>query len=1169
MSSARRSNHFHAMRAMMPASLTRRRRPALLHVSLLMSVAAAQMPYNPTRLLHNGDQVFVFQPSPQSSTQFQLGSIDVSSKIEAASLPYTIHHPSLPFLDDQTSRAFTPVLDGSGNLTVYTGNCSQGAAGVEIWSFNTAPGNKAGSWVHQHVSVDSDKKSTMTGANYLSSGIAFSSIVGGDTASTGAYFFGGMCPNGVETSNDWQSAANYSNLMVTLSPSSTKDSVINYEMGVSSSRGPPIPEAGFTMTGLPPTYSNRSDGSQTQQQNFVLIGGHTSAAFINMSQIALFSLPEQGWTFLGVQQPDTPRTDPTTRDVVTVDPRSGHTAVLSPDGQQIIVYGGWVGDVSSPAEPQLAILNIADGYGGSGKWKWVIPNDSAGKGPPSKTGLYGHGAVMLPGAVMMVTGGYTTTTSGTQRIRARATANSKAYFFNVTSNTWMTEYTPPTTSSISDPAGAGPLSSTRQKAGLGVGIGIGLAAVCGLFAFYMWYTRRLKKQRDLREKQLQDLSFAAHRFNIDDYSPGFDGRSGHGNTMEYFAGHNEPYYFPPGTQGGQGWKSTHGQDAERTGLLLEIPSPTRGLRRSLSGRPAYASGAVRGPGQIHPIDELEEEDDEAEKATDKTPLTERHARNEPIINSTTSVFDNGPQLDIYFDDQHLSGAKRIARRSASSSPILEDTKVHEQLLTEWPGPSAIATRRSNTVSTGRVSPEKTSSDERTNSNLSERSAQSNLSWTSSHGSLGRSASLRVANINTITTAAQADPFRSPESSPTHDRPRRYSESNWKKGVDASTHSFSSVNSNGQPDNEAFRTARSSFAHLQAEGEALLGGNPEHVRPGTSSTSNGSNPHTLSDIEASHGRATTVPSAASHALDISRPESRDARKSWLGSVRRVLRRSVSGADRTRSLNNAVLHHEPYTDNPFSPTESSALDSRRPFPAANQPPRRAASDATFWKSRRGQQDWQEEVEGQWTRNSGDNWGAPEDIAHAERDRLRQEWRERGNLLINLTSEDELVTPPTPIVPNELGVAKVEQRPCTPADEGDWDVEAAVERRVVQVMFTVPKSKLRVVNADPDGSSILSLTRETSTEGDDLSRVETNGSPSRVRDLAGRFEQMATLKVSSPRMTPRTSPVPSPSPSVKSMKLRTKRSSTSLSKHSPSQSGLMNSSADLTTNDHIAEE
>jgi hypothetical protein len=35
----------------------------------------------------------------------------------------------------------------------------------------------------------------------------------------------------------------------------------------------------------------------------------------------------------------------------------------------------------------------------------------------------------------------------------------------------------------------------------------------------------------------------------------------------------------------------------------------------------------------------------------------------------------------------------------------------------------------------------------------------------------------------------------------------------------------------------------------------------------------------------------------------------------------------------------------------------------------------------------------------------------------------------------------------------------------DEDDWDIERAVEQRLVQVMFTVPKERLRVVNADAE--------------------------------------------------------------------------------------------------------
>lgn len=1134
----------------------------VLHIPLLLSAVAAQMPYNPTRLLYSNDNVYVFQPSSKSSTQFQLGSIDVSTKINAASLPYTTLYPSLPFLDDRSPRAFTPVLDDDGNLTVYTGGCSQGATGGEVWTFSPASGDRQSGWLQQDVSVADDKHASMLGPNYLSNGVSFSSIVGGDAANTGAYFFGGMCPHVEDNPNtNWQSSANYSNLMVTMTPSTKKDSAITYQMDISSSRGPPIPEAGFTMTGLPPTYSNRSDGSQTQQQNFVLIGGHTSTAFINMSQVALFSLPEQGWTFIGVQQPDTSHTDLSTHDVTTVDPRSGHTAVLSSDGQQIIVYGGWVGDIKQAAEPQLVILNVADGYGGNGKWEWVVPDSSSGHGPSDGSSLYGHGAVMLPGGVMMVTGGYSISASGSRRRQATAAANTETYFLNITSKSWLSDYNPPAGISSSSPAQTGPLSSPGQKAGLGVGIGIGMAAVCGLFAFYMWYTRRMQKQRDLREKQLQDLSFTAHRYNIDDYSPGFDGRGGHADAMDCYAGQNGSYYFPPGEQGGQGWKSAHGQDVERTGLLLEIPSPTRGLRRNLSGRPAYAMGVTRGPGQIHSIDELEEDEDEAEaeRSTDKTPLAERHEMNDRKVIHGSSVLDNAPQLDPFHDAQHPNRTKKTIVRSASSSPVLGDARDHEHPTTEWPGPSTAANRRSNTVSTGRLSPDKASLDERTNSNLSEKSTRSNLSWTSSHGSLARSASLRATNMVSTT---QANPFRSPDASPTHDRPRRYSESNRKTQADPRTQSFSSVRSNGHPDIESFKAAHSSFAHLQAEGEALLGGNPEQVRPSTSSTSNGSNSHTFGETEGSNSRAATATPATSYALDRSRPGSRDARKSWLGSVRRVLRRSTSGADRTRSLTNTMSYHEPYTDNPAPPVEASAADKRRSFPS-NQPPRRAASDATFWKSRRGQHDWEEELESRWVRNSGDDWGAPEDIARAEKDRLRQEWRERGNLLVNLTSDDELPTPRTPIAPNELGIPSVDQRPCTPADEGDWDVEAAVERRVVQVMFTVPKSKLRVVNADPDGSSILSLPRENSKEGEEFLKGDTGGSPSRVRDLAGKFEQM-----SSPRMTPRASPVPSPSPSIRSMKIRARRSSASMNVQG-GHGGPSRPMPDIKAKDNIVEE
>jgi hypothetical protein len=110
-----------------------------------------------------------------------------------------------------------------------------------------------------------------------------------------------------------------------------------------------------------PTYSNIT-GNISVQQNFVLLGGHTQQAFINMSQVALFSLPEQSWAFLAIDQPGSDvTTELAVRTGQTVEPRSGHTAVMTEDGTKIIVFGGWVGDISTPATPQLAVLEVGQG----------------------------------------------------------------------------------------------------------------------------------------------------------------------------------------------------------------------------------------------------------------------------------------------------------------------------------------------------------------------------------------------------------------------------------------------------------------------------------------------------------------------------------------------------------------------------------------------------------------------------------------------------------------------------------------------------------------------------------------------------------------------------------------------------------------------------------------
>lgn len=49
-----------------------------------------------------------------------------------------------------------------------------------------------------------------------------------------------------------------------------------------------------------------------------------------------------------------------------------------------------------------------------------------------------------------------------------------------------------------------------------------------------------------------------------------------------------------------------------------------------------------------------------------------------------------------------------------------------------------------------------------------------------------------------------------------------------------------------------------------------------------------------------------------------------------------------------------------------------------------------------------------------------------------------------------------------------------------DDEWDIERAVENRVVQVMFTVPKEKLRVVNHDVEEESEVGSLRSPKGSG-----------------------------------------------------------------------------------------
>lgn len=1006
----------------------------------LLSPTTAQLPYNPTQILQNDTLLYIFRPSTTSNSQFELDTLDLSSTLQPLNLPLTTLYPSLPFLKTDTARAFTPVINNGGNITVYTGDCAPGAAGAELWTFTSVSASPYGngSWRQEQVSLqNSDENNSVAGANFLNSGISFSSFVNSDASNTGIYLFGGMCPFENATQDSWMASANYSNLMVNVEPAASSSRTIDYQIGISSSRGPPIAEAGFTITGLQRSYSNTSDGTQTQQQDFVLVGGHTSAAFINMSQVALFSLPQESWTFLPVEQPNTQRTDLTVRtDITEIEPRSGHTALLTPDGQSIVLFGGWIGDTSTPADPQLAILNVGEGYGGQGSWAWTVPTTS-GAGPSTGAGIYGHGAIMLPGEVMMIVGGYSISASSSSRWRRASQAvNTQTLFYNVTSRSWLSEYLPPpTVSTAPQTAGSGPLSTTSQKAGLGAGLAIGCAAVIGLLIFYLWYSRRLKKQREFREKELRNLALGAHRYVEGLAANGIDGRDADIDAGEYIddplgPGHG-PYPYPTGRNSlPQGWRRAKGHDAERTGLLVEIPSPTRGLRRSLHGRGNHNlprhDGRMRGAGNIHPIDELEE-DEQAETAKDRPSSTapEMMERSRPTTHRI-SAFSNAPALDPFTDSSAPNGkdSQDLLTQSAPASPVHERATQLQTLGNDWDRAAGALIPRDSSPGNfgGRISPPKS---DRTGSNLSERSTRSNLSARSSGGSIARTLSIR----SSILLNSIANPFMNPEGSPTAERSPDRRSGGWPNTNEQRTRSLTGNRPNtANADADSFTTARSSFAQLQAEGEALLGGRPD--RPDTPSSSSASN--TYHDATTADAAAITAATATSEP----RP-TRERRKSWLGSVRRALGRANPDTDRSRSMTASTPH---YDWSAASSLATKQARDRSSFPASSLP-RRAASDASFWRSKRGARDWDVDEESgrdRWRRNSGDDWGAPEDQAVRE---------------------------------------KVEGEA-----EEDWDVEAAVERRVVQVMFTVPKQRLRVVNADVDGKSLLSTDEGDSKKGEE---------------------------------------------------------------------------------------
>ena len=915
-------------------------------------------PYNPTRILPSPSDeniFYVFRALNATSSDVQLLALNASASetFDGGSLPLSILSGSLPLLD--RNAAYTPAVDGLGDLFLYGGDCRKAKDGSTLWAFRHKNGTLSpeGAWTQSDLSNDSSAgRSSLTGANYLASGIAFSNTA--DSRSR-IYVFGGMCPTSTDGSSsaEWTTKADYSNAMLAIEPTSSS-SEGQYQLGVSSSRGPPIAEAGFTITPLEPTFSQSSTDNKTrsQNQNFVLLGGHTQTAFINMSQVALFSLPEETWTFLPVDTTtESPRTDLATRGTTTIDPRSGHTAVLTQDGKQVVVFGGWVGDIHTAAEPQLAILELGDGYGGSGDWHWNIPSQR-GTGPEAGSGLFGHGAAMLPGGVMMITGGYSTSGISSIAKRVGPSMSTNNYFFNTTSHTWISSYThPQSTSKSRDSAMADAgrrITSTRI--GLGAGLTCGVLALIIVIIVYFWYSRRLKRRRDAREAELRHLGMDAHPSSLVFVSQGMDQP-----RSEMTA--RDAYMMARASKDRPGPRNNQDLEAERTGLLFEIPSPTRGLRRSLHSRgtyqpaPRYDDGRLaRGSGNIHPIDERDEYDQEL--IDEGLPVDHEGRVQEP------GVLRSAPVLDPFRDPD--------GSRTPPKSPARERELEQQNWVSDWAAADALMHHR------GRQSPDKT---DRTSSSLSDQSARSMVSaqsWQQSVGTMSRSMSQRSAAL--FFSRPFSPPSENNHAGPPVDIQRAQSVTAATNPNARRTRSLTLfTNPRRTNSSKTTPTTAPSIQQLQYESEALLGGYS----------------------------------------DRSPTRSQSRARDWMGSVRRAF----TGSDRSASV---------FPENGDLSTSSSPVKAHHHSDEAGLPRRAASTGQMLWQKRQGARDWDVEC--------------------------------------------------GPSRAEKVGGHEAKEA----EEEEEWDVESAVERRVVQVMFTVPKEKLRVVNRGPDGDGISMVSRESSVKG-----------------------------------------------------------------------------------------
>ncbi|CAG8898313.1 unnamed protein product [Penicillium egyptiacum] len=920
------------------------------------------IPYTPSSIFlspqHNDSIAYILRPSSIGATEFV--SLNLSS-VDAKNLSYQTLLKSTPFYSSDQNSSFISAINDQGLITVYSGNCHSASDSPVLWQFH--PNSKSpignGTWDRLPV-ITSDAK---TAPNYLAAGFTYS--VSRHENESSMYAFGGMCPFANSTDETWVSEADYSRSTVVLGPSPYYNT--KFTAATTGKRAPPVAEAGMAVVPLQPTYAAGSTG---KQQDFLFIGGHTQQAFLNMSQLAIFSLPQQSWSFVTAISNATPETETelTVRDGISIEPRSGHTAVLSEDGNKVFVFGGWVGDMTVPAEPQFAVLDLAEGFGGTTEWIWTAPS-SEGSGIAEGAGIFGHGAAMLPGGVMMISGGYNIPKQSSKRASATAQPNPRVYLYNVTSSSWVTSYSNPAASSSKASPRSSKLSSS-QKAGLGVGLGVGCPAAMAI-VLCGWNYHRKRRVKNKRDSQLRELALGAERAHFWDRDcPTQASSIRSSGTSEKRDAPLYPWSSNRSQATRPNWKDQGEGTAERTGLLKDPPSPAKNNRPPVippvSNRPfSYRNSEYRRSdttGDIHPIDEREEDE---------------------------AVFRENLMATI------PAGTIPTVRTTEPEDPFSDTPYATPRSTIFGVGLGPFYSRRKDIGSVDVESPTKS---ERTATNLSDNSA---FSFASSQpiGKVNQARGILVDRPLSWGSGRQSLEYLAEASA--HSDP---------DGVAPSEKSVSA---------DSYSTAQTNISHRQSENESLLF---DALDPMT-------------------------PSSPSKLPRESKPKASD----WvMNTMRRALTMTRRSPDSQLDSGSSTTSTAP---------RASGIDRRSTLGSGQQStgsgvssPRRAVSaSAELFRRKQGAKDWNARKR------------VSDDVFNTAR-----------------STRDDLFIGAPGYLGNEAGFGDDEE------DVHDWDLEGAAEGRRVQTTFTVPREKLRVVNA-ADGD-IDSMSERSVSWGTGIRRVST---------------------------------------------------------------------------------